>query len=207
MNLLLRFVPHGVGALLIVSFAAAVLVASPARAQQQPVPLQPGQVVVVEVTTPPAGYAPVQVIEMPNYGGGYAEQQGPSLRIGMLQQELASVQAQYSQYSLGGSIALVSIGGAVLLISSAVLFLYGVADALGASDAGRGMLISGLFAAGGAALLVGGLVMMFSRISERRPYGLRIKEIKRELQSYGVRASMDIVPVPSGAVLTGTFSF
>lgn len=205
----LRLAPRRFAALHVLSLAVAALVATTAQAQvpAPPAQQQSGDVYVV-VPPPPGMYPPVQVVEMPGvYGAGYAPQ-APNQRIGMLQQELVTVQAQYSQYSIGGPIALTVVGGVTMAISGMFFMVYMLADAFDTTgDSGSGMLVSGLLTLGGVAMLVGGLVWMFSRISERRPYGRRIKEIKQELANYGVRASLDVRPVPSGAVLTGTFAF
>ncbi len=198
-------------------FALAVLPVLSAQAQDVPPPpgapaqfgaqvSAPGTVVVVQA--PPPGYAPIQIIEMPGvYGAGYAPQD-PGARIGSLQLELASQQAEYSRYSLGMPITLIIAGGATTAVAGLFFLAYGLVDSVHSTpESSRGTVISGIFTAIGVAALVGGIVTLISRISARRPYGRRINEIKRELASYGVRATLDVRTVPSGAVLTGTLSF
>jgi len=213
---LLRLASLAVGSLSAMAVAAALLVASSAHAQQPPPPGAPanvsGTATIVVTPPPPAGYLPVQVIEVPQvYGTPYPyQQQAPNLRVGQLQAELLNVEAQYAQYSLGGSIALIAVGGATTGIAGATFMLFGLVSTLGSDDDGvqRGLIISGVLTLVGIVMLVGGIVMMVGRISERRPYGRRIKEIKQELaNNYGVRASLDVVPLPAGGMLTGSLTF
>lgn len=204
---LLRLGSLAVGSL----FAAAL--ASSAHAQQPPPPgastdVSASATVVVTPPPAPAGYAPVQVVEVPLVYGTPYQQQGPNLRVGQLQAELINVEAQYSQYSLGGPIALIAVGGAVTGIAGLTFMTFGLMSSVSDDDGvQRGLIISGVVTAIGIVMLVGGIVMMVGRLSERRPYGRRIKEIRQELANYGVRASLDVVPLPAGGMLTGSITF
>jgi len=141
------------------------------------------------------------------YGAPY-QQQGPNLRVGQLQAELLNVEAQYSEYSLGGSIALIAVGGALTGIAGLTFMAYGLVSSVSDDDGvQRGLIISGVLTLVGIAMLVGGIVMLVGRSAERRPYGRRIKEIRQELANYGVRASLDVVPLPAGGMLTGSLTF
>jgi len=212
---LLRFASLAVGSLSALTLATALLGASSAHAQQPPplgAPTEVSGSATIVVTPPaPAGYAPVQVIEAQQVYGTPYQQQGPNLRVGQLQAELLNVEAQYSQYSLGGSIALIAIGGPMTGIAGLTFMIFNtnLPSGLGSDGDGvqRGLIISGVLTLVGIAMLVGGIVMMVGRISERRPYGRRIKEIKQELANYGVRASLDVVPLPAGGMVTGSLTF
>ena len=208
---LLRLASVAVGTLSVI--ATALLVVSSAHAQQPPPLGAPTDVsasatVVVAPPPAPAGYAPVQVIEVPQVDGTPYHQQGSNLRVGQLQAELLNVEAQYAEFSLGGSIALIAVGGALTAIAGITCMTYALISSFSDDDSvQRGLIISGVLTLVGIGLLIGGIVMMVGRISERRPYGRRIKEIRQELANYGVRASLDVAPLPSGGMLTVSLSF
>jgi len=209
---LLRLASLAVRSLFALTLATALLGASSAHAQQPPplgAPTQVSGSATIVVTPPaPAGYAPVQVIEVQQVYGAPYQQQGPNLRVGQLQAELLNVEAQYSEYSLGGSIALIAVGGALTGIAGLTFMAYGLVSSVSDDDGvQRGLIISGVLTLVGIAMLVGGIVMLVGRSAERRPYGRRIKEIRQELANYGVRASLDVVPLPAGGMLTGSLTF
>jgi len=209
---LLRLASLAVRSLSALTLATALLGASSAHAQQPPplgAPTEVSGSATIVVTPPaPAGYAPVQVIEVQQAYAAPYQEQVPSVRVRYLQAELLNVEAQYSQYSLGGSIALIAVGGALTGIAGLTFMAYGLVSSVSDDDGvQRGLIISGVLTLVGIAMLVGGIVMLVGRSAERRPYGRRIKEIRQELANYGVRASLDFVPLPAGGMLTGSLTF
>jgi len=210
---LLRLASLAVVSLFLVTLATALFDASSAHAQQPPPLGAPTEVsgsatIVVSPPPAPAGYGPVQVIEVQQAYAAPYEEQVPSVRVRHLQAELLNVEAQYSEFSLGGSIALIAVGGALTGIAGLTFIAYGLLSSVSDDDGvQRGLIISGVLTLVGIAMLVGGIVMLVGRSAERRPYGRRIKEIRQELANYGVRASLDVVPLPAGGMLTGSLTF
>lgn len=93
------------------------------------------------------------------------------------------------KYSLGGPIALIAVGGGVViggLVFAAYGALFRSIDYTGTLDeASRVMIIGGLGAAVlGTGALTGGLVWLPNQIKKRRPYNERIDELENQLE-YG----------------------
>lgn len=144
----------------------------------------------------------------------------------MLEAELRDLAVKRSELGLGGPIALIITGGAVLLISGTLLLLALAADSYcdasdypyyegdyryvrdcaGDSDTDTLYIVGGFGAVLGGLTAVYGIIRLIDRAGERRALGLRMKEIRRELQSgytYGLRLGLG--PERAGASLRVSF--
>ncbi len=153
-----------------------------------PPPAPPVQVVeappVQMVEAPPAYGGGQVVVVQPGPGWGY----GPSPASAALHAELGQLDLQIDQFSLGGPIATLSIGGGVFLIAGAFWMTYAFLDGLFGADYSGELLGMGIVSLAGAAVLTAGLVWLFSNISGRRPYARRKKEIILQLRAMGEQA-------------------
>ena len=150
---------------------------------------------------PGAAPAPYASAPYPPWYPAYA-------RRSMLETELSDLQRRRAELSLGGPIAAVIAGGAVLAVS-AVLLLVAVAVDNNCSyydydysyyeddyrcddgDATTLYIVGGFGAVLGGLTLVYGIFRLVDRGSERRELGRRMKEIRREL-GYGSQAALDV---------------
>lgn len=131
------------------------------------------------------------------------------MNVHELRREAADLRVARGRYSLGAPVALVVLGA--ITTGAAGFFLGGFALSewfgWGADAHERGLVISGAVTLAGLGLEALGVVMIISRIAARRPLERRLDEVRRELADYGLRASLGVLRVREGVVLTGTLSF
>jgi len=162
----------------LVVIAAGLSAALASRALGQDVVVAPPpEVQVVEAPT----QAPIVLVQ-PAYGYAYSNPQSAALHA-----ELAQLELQISEYSLGGPIVVTSIGGGVFVIAASFWLLYSLADEI-SGDYSSERLTSGIAALAGGALFAAGMVWLFSNISGRRPYTTRRKQIILQLRAMGEQA-------------------
>lgn len=159
----------------LVVLAASFALTPGARAQDVPPP-PAAQVQVVEA--PPAYAGPVVVA--PTWG--YDAPPPAALRA-----ELAGLDAQIAQYSLGGPIVVTAVGGAGMGIGASFWMLYSLTDAL-TGDYGSERLASGIATLVGVGVLAAGLAWLFSNLGGRRPFTRRKREIILQLRAMGEQA-------------------
>jgi hypothetical protein len=112
----------------------------------------------------------------------------------LLEAELRSLEEQRAELSLGLPIALMIGGGAAMLLGGTVLLFAAMTDAIcdddydsysancgGAADGVYVLGVGGII--GGAIALVAGFIILGDRAPERRALGVRIKQLRRELQA------------------------
>jgi hypothetical protein len=127
----------------------------------------------------------------------------------MLESELGDLQRRRSELGLGGPIAAVIAGGAVLAVSAGLLLIalamdndcsydeydyrYDYDDFYNCDDGDATTLyiVGGFGAVLGGLTLVYGIFRLVERGSERRALGRRVKEIRREL-GYASRGGVDL---------------
>ncbi len=128
-------------------------------------------------------------------------------RRSMLETELTDLQRRRSELGLGGPIAAVIAGGAVLAASAGILLValamdsncshyeydYSYYDDYSCDDGAATTLyiVGGFGAVLGGLTLAYGIFRLVERGSERRALGRRMKEIRREL-GYAAHARLDV---------------
>lgn len=139
-----------------------------------------------------------------------------------LRLELAALEAKHRETRPSGSIALIVVGG-VSIAAGAFVFGFGLQGYLdnqntesqftnsstepfiSEATSERLMIGGGITGGVGLALLIPGLVRMFSTIGERRTLSLQIRSKRLELQATGATSSLDFDVGPNGALLTYRF--
>ncbi|MBK8168760.1 MAG: hypothetical protein IPK60_00270 [Sandaracinaceae bacterium] len=170
---------------------------------QQEVP--PPPVVIVEQSQMPTTYGAVEVQAGPGYA--YGPQGADPNWVGARMQELNMLELQYSQYSMALPITLTVLGGVTFTISGLVyLAVSGLCDAFD-SSCSQERLGWGLATLAGGVVLTVGIVTMLNTISARRPYGLRMRQIRTELRNAGVQVAWGVAPTQYGATAGLTVSF
>jgi len=178
---------------------AAMLAASSVSAQDL-APAPDGSAVVAARSAPPR-YA--------TSWGGVDTARYPSQHLAALRSELTAAQAQLARYSLAVPILIIVLGVPVASVGGFFFFgsILSLALDTEADNVEQIVALGGIVMLTGWAIVAVGLVMSFSRAAARRPFGARIKAIKRELADYGVLASVDVAPCAGGAVVTTRFAF
>src|SRR5687768_8905641 len=114
----------------------------------------------------------------------------PVLDRSLLEAELRELERRRAEISLGGPIAMMIGGGVGFVTGGVVLLAAAMLDAMCDPDFGDGScsgaddsvyVIGGVAMLAGAVIGIAGLVMLIDRAEERRPLGVRIKEIRRQL--------------------------
>jgi hypothetical protein len=141
---------------------------------------------------PPPSYMPLPAPVPDAYEAppGYGP---PPPDTALLRRELAQLERERAEMSLGGPIAMLIAGGVTLGTGASLLLLGALAnDYCGSTrsscnDNGAGTItaIGGIATLAGGVLAVAGLVMLLDRAGERRRLGLRIKQIRRDLEWSG----------------------
>ncbi len=217
---------RGVGAwFVVVSVVGALGVAAPAAAQQQAFEQQPQQVVPQPypqqqpVPQQPAEYGAAgtqQVIVVPDGSvpppGAYTLQ-SPD-RYQALQARLAYLRAERSRYSIGGSIVMISLGGAMVILGGSVAWMLRALDRGGVAetdvfDRDRASIIFFTIMGAGAVMTIFGSIKLARRAHMRRQYDPEIRQIREELRqmqqpqySYGAVLDFGLTPAGLGARLT-----
>jgi hypothetical protein len=156
-----------------------------------------------------------QVIVVPDTAvpppGAYTVQ--PVDRYQALQERLAYLRAERSRYSIGGSIVMMSIGGAMVILGASVGGVLRALDREGYAestifDRDRASIIFFTIMGGGAALMIGGSIKLARRAKMRRQYDPEIRQIREELRnmrepqySYGAELDFGFTPAGLGARL------
>jgi hypothetical protein len=175
--------------------------------QQQPVPQQPADY---------GAGAQQQVIIVPDSPvpppGGYTLQQPDHYQ--QLQARLAFLRAERAQYSIGGSIVMLSFGGAMVILGASVGGVLRALDRDGYAestvfDRDRASIIFFSIMGGGALLMTFGAIKLARRARMRRQYDPEIRQIREELRqmrqasqyTYGAVLDFGLTPAGFGARL------
>jgi hypothetical protein len=120
------------------------------------------------------------------------------------------VRQRDAQYSLGGPIAVVAVGGGFVvggLLVAAYGAIFRSIDYYGTLDeASRVMIVGGLGAAVlGAGALTAGLVWLPNQIKKRRPYNERIDELENQLEHGSLTLNPLVLRGGLGLSVAGAF--
>ncbi|MBL8955685.1 MAG: hypothetical protein JNK82_33230 [Myxococcaceae bacterium] len=143
--------------------------------------------------------------------GVYFQADGPGLETPVEQLTREQLQNEYQRLDrekpgIGGPIALLSVGGGLLIFSFAFFavavagYLYSGASSVIAVTAYVLLAFSAALGITGAVLLTVGLVKLFTRIGQRRAYSQRMDDINARLDSLD-RSGAPPPPPPDAAPL------
>lgn len=135
---------------------------------------------------------PVRLLNAAAYfdeDGALAEPELEIAKMTKQQLEAELERLQKSQPAIGGPVAMVSVGGGLLIISFVILYvdflLWIISGFGGAGFAGVGIvlvLVAAAFAITGGILLAVGVVNLIARMGERREISQRIDDINARLE-------------------------